>query len=161
METLYMALLTVAMAAGTTIDASATPAKGARTVVRTHSMVLTPVTVPTGVIPGTLGGTLFGYPHQTTISGALERQIDNGQVDKLRLYQGRLFYGNSELNGSLPLLDQISWMRWQDMDYKPQVVGPMSVMSTRQGTKIRTLTRQTKFSGGVPVKVIGASVSEY
>lgn len=63
--------------------------------------------------------------------------------------------------GSLPLLDQVSWMRWQAIDYKPQVVGPMSVISARKGPTVRTLTRQTKFSGGVPVKVIGASVSEY
>lgn len=161
MKNQFAALIVLAIAWASMVDASAAPAKGQRTVVRTQSMVLTPMALPTGVIPGTLGGTLFGYPQQTSVSGSLERQLENGQLAKLRYYQGKLFYENSELNGSLPLLDQISWLRWKEMDFKPQVAGPMSVLSTRQGTAVQTLVRQTKFPAGVPMKSAGANITEY
>lgn len=131
-------------------------------VTRTQSMVLTRMpSLPRGVIPGTLGSTLFGYKQQDTVAGSLERQFQANQLGQLRSYNGKMYYGSQELNGSLPLLDQVNWVRWSQMNYVPQVMGPMSVVNRNTAATPQVYSSRTLVLEGVPLSTHGTNVAEF
>lgn len=139
---------------------SSTAQAETRTVQRTQSAVITRV-VPVGVIPGTIGSALFGYEPSNTVEGSLARQYAAGQLNQLSTSNGKMFYGQSELNGTLPLLDQVSWIRWKQLSYQREIVGPMSVRTLYGAASPLTAANQTSLYNNVPMHSDGLMLVEY